>query len=258
MRSEQLPELGWGPAEWAPEPQRGPPVGLERAGRTPERLVGQPPARSGRQGRLLERRPVPAGRGAHRPGPSAGPEWQRATAQRRPALPALELAPAGGRRRSVARARGRVPAAPELPPAEGRRRWVARVLGRARGQLAGRIAAVGRPAAGPVAHRPAARVLGRARGQLAGRTPGRPAGAPGQVAARIAGAGLPAAGPVARRRVEPGLGPGRWKKEEREPTKRAHAAWSPSAKAASPLRHPCEAAGACTISEKTLRMPATR
>jgi len=258
MRLEQLPELGWGPAEWAAEPQRGPPAGPERAGRTPERLVGQPPARSARQGRLLERRPVLAGRGAHRPGQSAGPELQPAPAQRRPAVPAPELPPAG-RRRSVAQALGRVPAVPELPPAAGRRRSVARAPGRARAQLAGRIAAAGLPAAGPVAHRPAAR--GRpaeAPEQLAGRTPGRLAGAPAQLAARIAAVGPQAAGPAARRRVEPGLGPGRWKREEREPTKRAHAAWSPSAKAASPLRHPCEAAGACTISEKTLRMPATR
>jgi hypothetical protein len=246
MRSEQLPELGWGPAEWAAEPQRGPPAGPERAGHKPEPLVGQPLARSARQGRLLERRPVPAGRGAHRPGQPAGPELQGA--QRRPAVPAPELAPAAGRRRSVAQALGRVPVVPELPPAGGRRRSVARAPGRARGQLAGRIAAAGLPAAGPVAHRPAAR--GRpaeAPEQLAGRTPGRLAGAPAQLAARIAAVGPQAAGPAARRRVEPGLGPRRWKREEREPTKRAHAAWSPSAKAASPLRHPCEAAGACTI-----------
>jgi hypothetical protein len=251
MRSEQLPELGWGPAEWAAEPQRGPPAGPEQAGHKPEPLVGQPLARSARQGRLLERRPVLAGRGAHRPGQPAGPELQGA--QRRPAVPAPELAPAAGRRRSVAPALGRVPVVPELPPAAGRRRSVAPALGR--------VPAVPEllPAAGPVAHRPAAR--GQPAGgpeQLVGRTPGRPAGAPAQLAARIAAVGPQVAGPAARRRVEPGLGPGRWKREEREPTKRAHAAWSPSAKAASPLRHPCEAAGACTISEKTLRMPATR
>jgi hypothetical protein len=155
----------------------------------------------------------------HRPAPP-GPELE--AHRRGPAAPLAEL-PAVERLAAGPAPRAGQPAAPERLAVAPVRLAVAPV------RPAGRIAVVGQPVA-----------------------------APAPQAGRIAAVERPAAGPAARRRVEPGPAPGRWKREEREPTKRAHAAWSPSAKAASPLRHPCEAAGASTIPEKRPGMPATR